>query len=123
MKKRTKIFLLISVIAVVVIAVLFKKEIGTLVIPRTDVPGLPATSTPLIDPLVSQLSVPSGFTLSIFARNVKDARVITFDPTGALLVSQTDQGRIIYIEDTNNTGIADVQKTIATDLPKTHPTK
>ena len=120
MKKRTKIFLLVSVIVLVVIGALFKKQIGALVIPRTDVPGLPATSTPFVDPIVSQLSVSTGFTLSVFARNVKDARVITFDPSGALLVSQTDQGRIIYIADTNNDGIADVQKTIAIDLTNPH---
>lgn len=69
---------------------------------------------------VSGLTIPSGFSLSVFAKNVKGARVIEFDPKGRLVVSETSEGKIVALEDTNNDHTADKQTVLATGLNNPH---
>ncbi len=53
-------------------------------------PASNATSLPL--------QLPDGFAISVFAKNVPDARVITFDQSGSLWVSQPKEGKVSKID-------------------------
>ena len=121
---------LIAAVIVALLAVgayVIKKEIGSVNIPSTENPDGTSNPTPIAveknptkDPLIAKLSIPDGFAMQIFAKNIKDARVILFDPKGRMLVSQTSEGRVSIIEDTNADGIADTTKTLISGLSKPH---
>ena len=66
------------------------------------------------------LSLPPGFSISYFARDVTDARVIAFDPNGNMLLSMTSQGLVVALPDTNNDGVADEALQIAGGLNQPH---
>lgn len=114
---RKKIVLItIAVIAVLSIgAFIFKNKIGAINIPFlrrannpgdvADIPNDPTTTAsknPTNDPLIAKLSIPDGFSMQVFAKNVKDARVIVFDPKGRMLVSQTSEGRVSIVDSSQN---------------------
>src|SRR3989344_5809637 len=56
---------------------------------------------------VAFLMAPEGFVVSIFARDLKNPRVITFDPEGRMLVSEPAEGKVLVLEDKNKDGVAD----------------
>jgi len=56
-------------------------------------PGMNDTDLPL--------KVPDDFAISIFATGIPGARVLTLDPTGRLLVSETSAGKIVALSDEN----------------------
>ncbi len=126
MKKNTGIskILLLVLIAVLLFGgwYLFKKYVGTVNIPSKETPTETKTAGDAsnIDPLIAKLSVPNGFKMSIFARNISGARQILFAPDGGILVSQTSEGKIALLRDTDGDGVADVIKTIAQGLNKPH---
>ena len=66
------------------------------------------------------LKIPVGFSLSIFANNLGNPRVIVFDPVGNLLVSIPSQGRIVALPDLNHDGIADEPLALVENLNKPH---
>ncbi len=66
------------------------------------------------------LTLPNGFRISVFAKNLPNARVLRFDPQGRLLVSEPAQGKVVALLDTNNDQAADQQLTIAQGLNKPH---
>ncbi len=84
------------------------------------IPSQKDEEVPVVDPLIAKLSVPAGFTLSIFAKDVKGARVIAFDPKGRMLVSQTGEGKIALLADTDSDGQADSQTTLISGLKNPH---
>lgn len=59
------------------------------------------------------LRVPPGFTVNVFAENLNAPRWLALTPSGDVLVTETGQNRIRLLQDTNNDGVADVQKTFA----------
>lgn len=63
------------------------------------VPGVNDTNFPL--------SVPDGFKLSIFSDQTPNARAITEDPNGNILVSLTRENRVVVLPDKNSDGVAD----------------
>lgn len=67
---------------------------------------------------VSFLKMPAGFTISIFAKNLPDARVMAFDKEGNLWVSEPSQGKIskLVIKD----GKLESQKVIFEGLKNPH---
>ncbi len=65
-------------------------------------------------------SLPSGFSIGIFAKNLDGARDLEFTPGGTLLVSQTSSGKITALADTKNAGTADKVKVLATGLNRPH---
>ncbi len=126
MKKNTgisKIFLL-TLIAILLLGgwYLFKKNVGTVSIPSKEALTETKTAgeTSSTDPLIAKLSIPDGFKMSIFARNITGARQILSAPDGGILVSQTSEGKISLLRDTDGNGTADVVKTIAEGLNKPH---
>ncbi len=65
-------------------------------------------------------TLPAGFAISTFADGLKNARVLAFDPTGTLLVSQPSEGKITALPNTDGDGKADRQITVVSGLNKPH---
>lgn len=66
------------------------------------------------------LNVPAGFEMSIFSSNLKGPRVLIFDSSGTLLVSDMDSGRVVALPDKDNNGAADSQVPVASGLNNPH---
>ncbi|MCH7605036.1 PQQ-dependent sugar dehydrogenase [Patescibacteria group bacterium] len=66
------------------------------------------------------LTLPEGFSISIFARDIGPARVMTFDPVGNLLVSVTKENKVIALPDQNRDGVADEIITVIAGLNQPH---
>jgi len=58
----------------------------------------PISSAPPSNTSSMPLSLPAGFSISIFAKDVADARVMAFDGLGGMWVSQPDKGQIMFLE-------------------------
>ncbi|MEK7507198.1 MAG: PQQ-dependent sugar dehydrogenase [Patescibacteria group bacterium] len=71
------------------------------------------------DPSLSFLNLPEGFEINVFAKNLENPRVLTFDPNGSVLVSETKAGRVVLLENGEN-GIADTKKVLLSGLNKPH---
>jgi Raf kinase inhibitor-like YbhB/YbcL family protein len=56
---------------------------------------------------VSRLHMPEGFRVNVFARDLKNARVVAVAPNGDVYVSRRDQGDVLFLRDANNDGRAD----------------
>lgn len=82
------------------------------------------TKTPPPPPLPESeqapLTPPDGFIATIFARNLPGARVIIRDPKGTLLLSQTQEGKVVALPDKDNDGQSDETVTILEGLDKPH---
>lgn len=66
------------------------------------------------------LVLPPGFTISIFAKDVPGARVMTRDPSGTLLVSEPDAKRVVALPDEDGDGKADGRITVLGNVRKPH---
>jgi Raf kinase inhibitor-like YbhB/YbcL family protein len=64
---------------------------------------------PADDGRLAQLKLPDGFTANIFARNLKNARVVAVAPNGDVYVSRRDQGDVLLLRDANGDGKADAE--------------
>lgn len=84
--------------------------------------SLPTQIVPagLISSSSSQFSLPAGFTASVFASGLVNPRVITFDTKGTMLVSITNQGKILALPDKNKNGKADSTVTLLRGLKTPH---
>ena len=51
------------------------------------------------------LKIPDGFRISVIAKDLNNPRVITFDPRGRMIVSETKAGRVSELLDTDKNGI------------------
>lgn len=80
-----------------------------------------ATSTKL-DRTAQQgpLVMPRGFSISVFAKDLKDPRVLTFDPSGILLASIPSQGKVVALIDKNNDGVSEATRTVTSGLDHPH---
>ncbi len=65
--------------------------------------------------LLNSLRVPKGFTLSVFADNLPNARSLALGDDGIVYVG-TFEGNVFAVEDSNHDGIADKTTTIASGL-------
>ena len=93
--------------------------------PPRDLAGLPEEGQgpgagKYADPASFPLKLPPGFAFTIFAREVKGARVLAMDPGGNLLVSLTSQGRVVALPDKNGAGVADAVVTVLEGLDNPH---
>ncbi len=66
------------------------------------------------------LTLPPGFTISVFARRLGDPRVLAFDPAGNLLVSIPGRGKVVALPDRDHDGAADEVITVADGLERPH---
>src|SRR3989344_2992817 len=104
MKKKILIFLGLVIIGLVIWGLVFY---------RNNLRGVgPVFRTPeeniseIINKPDTPLKLPEGFEISVFAENLGGLpRVITLSPGGELIVSLTDQGKVIYLPDINSDGV------------------
>lgn len=75
---------------------------------------------PSVDPSSTDLHLPPGFHISIFASHLPGARVLAVDPKGTLLVSLTRQGKVVALPDKNGDGQADKEVTVLFGLNHPH---
>jgi len=64
----------------------------------------------------SDLRVPPGFQIGIFAENVPGARSLTLSPRGTVFVGTRNEGKVYALEDRDGNGKAELQFTIASGL-------
>lgn len=64
--------------------------------------------------LLSNVALPRGFEINIFARNLINPRMIAVAETGAVYVTRREQGDVIKLMDANEDGIAEHYSVVAT---------
>jgi glucose/arabinose dehydrogenase len=73
------------------------------------------------DDKVAKLKVPAGFAVSVFAKDVKGARMMVQAPNGGpIYVSQPSEGTISILTDADGDGVADAVTPLITGLKKVH---
>jgi len=72
------------------------------------------------DSSLSHLKLPEGFKINIFAKDLKDPRVVVFDPEGKMFVSETEKGDVVLLDDKDKNGISDTKRIILSGLNKPH---
>ena len=75
---------------------------------------------PLPSGEIAPLTVPEGFTATIFARNITGARVMIRDPKGTMLVSQTSEGKVVALPDLDQDAQSDRTVTVLEGLKQPH---
>jgi Raf kinase inhibitor-like YbhB/YbcL family protein len=56
---------------------------------------------------IAQLTVPRGFEVGVFARELGNARIVAVAPSGDVYVSRRDEGDVLLLRDANGDGKAD----------------
>ena len=68
------------------------------------------------DPRVSDINVPQGFVVSVFADEVKNARELAYSPEGIVYAGSMDEGVVYAMPDKDHDGKADTVIVIARKL-------
>jgi glucose/arabinose dehydrogenase len=66
--------------------------------------------------LLTQLHLPAGFSISVFAENLPNARSMALGDDGIIYVGTRQEGKIYAVQDSNGDGKADKTYTLASDL-------
>ena len=77
---------------------------------------LTATATNATEPRLEQLQLPPGFSIEVFASDVKDARSLALGTKGTVFVGTRSRGRVYALVDTDGDGKPDRTYTIAKGL-------
>lgn len=80
----------------------------------------PADTAGRTTTLDGKLSVPDGFTVRYFARNVSGVRFMALGPGGVVYATQPGAGRVIRLPDANHDGVADSVEVVVTGLRQPH---
>jgi glucose/arabinose dehydrogenase len=80
-----------------------------------DHPAEPAV-LPGATPVADLITLPAGFTISIFAQGLVEPRMMAIGPDGSLYVAERGLGRILRFPDQDRDGKADSVQVIAKDL-------
>ncbi len=76
-----------------------------------------ADNEPTVSSLpISKIKLPSGFKISVFAENVKDARSMSRGTNGTLFVGSRDNDKVYALVDQNNDFVSDKIYTVASGL-------
>jgi Raf kinase inhibitor-like YbhB/YbcL family protein len=62
---------------------------------------------------VSRLTAPAGFTVTIFARDLVNPRMLAFSPAGVLYATRRSVGDVVMLHDADGDGQADGAQTVA----------
>ena len=68
----------------------------------------------------SQVRVPPGFAVNLFAGDLNGPRFIRFGPDGALYVAERGADRILALSDVDGDGVAERRRVFAGDLNRPH---
>lgn len=71
---------------------------------------------PAAQAVLSQLHVPAGFNVSIFADNVPNARSLALGDNGVVFVGSGREGKVYALQDADHDGIAEQRHIIAENL-------
>ena len=69
---------------------------------------------------LARLKAPPGFHISVFAEEVDGARMMAFSPGGALLVSESGEGKVVALPDPKHAGKAERMITVLSRLNEPH---
>ncbi len=67
-------------------------------------------------PKLDRVKLPEGFSISVFASDVKNARAMCWGENGTLFVGSRGEGVVHALRDTNSDGRADMHYVVASDL-------
>jgi glucose/arabinose dehydrogenase len=70
--------------------------------------------------LLTQLKLPPGFQIAVFAKDLGKPRMIAVHPNGSLLVTRPETDEVLMLQDQNNDGKSDQTKVIASGLKQVH---
>ncbi len=70
----------------------------------------------IADPRLSDIKLPPGFHISIFADSIRDARSLALGDAGTVFVGNKEEDKVYALVDKNNDGIADEKYTIASGM-------
>lgn len=126
-----KFLALLFIIILVFLYFIFQNKVGDIipaVIPSTtQIESTPGTTTvetngatASITNEITNYTLPKGFKMGQFAKDLGQARDMTFTPQGTLLVSIPGSGTVIALPDTNNDGQADEKTTVISNLNQPH---
>ena len=85
---------------------------------RTASPTSPVDSTSAA--LAGQLTVPNGFQVAYFARNLPGVRFMALGPDGAVYASEPGAGKVVRLWDVDGDGVADSVATAVSGLDHPH---
>lgn len=84
-------------------------------------PASPATGTDsTTGGLDGQLTVPAGFRVAYFAKDIPGVRAMVLGANGAVYASQPALGRVVRIWDVNGDGVADSMAIAVSGLNRPH---
>ena len=66
----------------------------------------------------ARLSVPPGFEVNVFADGFSNARRMALAPNGDIFVTESRQGEIVLLRDSDGDGVADLRETFAVGLER-----
>jgi glucose/arabinose dehydrogenase len=81
---------------------------------------LEASPVPFASDTVGRLKAPQGFTVSVFAKDLKNVRWLQVAPNGDVYASRRDQGDVLLLRDTDGDGAADQQRVVAQNITYAH---
>lgn len=70
--------------------------------------------------LAAQLTVPNGFSVAYFARNLPGVRFMALGADGAVYASEPAAGAVVRVWDANGDGVADSVATVVSGLDRPH---
>jgi glucose/arabinose dehydrogenase len=106
------LFLLVIVIVSAFAFNIFKRKVGN--VGPAVIPNISSSVN------TTSLTIPQGYSMSIFADNLGDPRDLEFTPGGTLLVSAPSRGAVYALIDKNGDGKADENKSVLSDLGNPH---
>lgn len=65
---------------------------------------------------LEKIQLPAGFTISIYAENIKNARGMALSSSGTLFVGSRDEGKVYALKDTDGDNFAEEQYEVARNL-------
>lgn len=107
-------------------ALLFVTAIGHAQLPPGDGPVtttvtvLEPTPVKFQDDMLARLTVPPGFRISVFAKDLQNVRWVLPMPNGDVYASRRDQGDVLLLRDSNRDGTVDERKIVAQNLKAAH---
>src|SRR5690348_17238316 len=84
----------------------------------TALPGVAAGQMHEVSVAGHTLSLPAGFTISVFAENLRGVRYLTLGPHNVVYASVPRDGNIVRLPDVNGDGVADSTVPYATGLTR-----
>jgi glucose/arabinose dehydrogenase len=77
-------------------------------------------AAPQAPPTPAELKAPPGFTVTVFASDVTNGRLMAVSPDGVLYVARQSKGDVVALPDRNKDGKADSMDIVASGLTRPH---